>query len=106
MKIKLINGQKVDTDNLDDRRAEIYEAINTFYEVCKKYNITGYAVSLYNKEGLGTLYLPSENDKLGSFAYVELVNYISEWLNKTSDGRLFIIDRESQEEHGEDFNHQ
>ena len=41
MKIPLITGGEVDTDKLSDKSAELHEAINNLFEVCKKYNTIG-----------------------------------------------------------------
>lgn len=93
MKIPLTSGGAIDTDKLNDKDAELYEAINNFYTVCAKYNIPGFAkILLKGEEGLGALHLPNETEDIRNEEYTRMVSSISQWLEQTSDGRLVIMD--------------
>jgi hypothetical protein len=98
MKLPLINGE-VDTDKLNDKDAAIYESIINFYDVCKKYNVTGFAKLILQEEnGLSMLHIPDENDEVRAREYTKLITYLSEWINKTSGGRLIVIDTQKDSE--------
>ena len=92
MKIPLATGETIDTDKLNDKKAELHEAMNNFYLVCKKYNVIGFAKMIYEQEeGLGMLYLPNENQEMRSKEYTTLVAGIADWIYKTS-GKLSIVE--------------
>ena len=98
MKVNLINNNVIDTDNLDDRSAEIHEAVNSLYNACERYNVVGFVkVILKDNEGLGALFLPNKTDEIRNRAYLKLVASISDWLEKTSDGRLSVVDNAAEE---------
>ncbi len=47
------------------------------------------------------LYLPNQNDEIRAREYSNLVSSINEWLVKTSDGRLSIVNSEVDEDEGQ-----
>lgn len=95
MKIPFASGGSIDTDKLNDKDAAIHEAINNLYQVCQKFNVSGFAkVVLKDNEGIGMLHLPNQNDEIRSEEYSKLVASIAEWIHKTSNGRLMVVESE------------
>ena len=96
MKIELLSGGHVDTDQLTDRNAQIHEAFGNLYEVCKKYDVTVFSrVLLSEKDSIGMLYLPTGDETRSLEQYSFLVASLSEWINKTSKGRLQVTEVEN-----------
>ncbi len=61
MKIKTTNGETIDTKKLSDKEAEVSEAVNNLFEVCKRYNC-----SLLTKVIISdTKYIGAENQMIG-----------------------------------------
>ena len=103
MKIPLTSGGVVETNDLNDKSAAIHEAISHLYTTCEKFNIAGFTnVVMGESERLGMLYLPNQSDKIRHEEYRKLVASLSDWLHKTSDGRLIILDTEEDR----DFNNE
>lgn len=96
MKIELLSGGHVETDQLPDKLAEIHEAFGQLYDVCKKYDVTVFSrVLLSEKESIGMLYLPTNDEAKSLEQYSFLVASLSEWINKTSKGRLIVTEVEN-----------
>lgn len=98
MKIPLTSGGVVDTNKLSDRDAALHEAVSNLYLTCEKFNVTGFCkVVLENGEGIGMLHLPNESDEVRGKHYTNLVTTINDWLMKTSDDRLMIVDTQADD---------
>ena len=96
MKIELLSGGHVETDQLPDKLAEIHEAFGQLYDVCKKYDVTVFSrVLLSEKESLGMLYITDKDKTPWEQQYMFLVGLLSEWLNETSNGRLSVVENEN-----------
>jgi hypothetical protein len=98
MKIPLTNGRSIETDKLTDKSAAIHEAINHLYLTCEKFNVVGFAkVVLQENEGLGMLFIPQQSEDIRSEEYSKLISSLADWIDKTSGGRLQIIDKEEED---------
>jgi hypothetical protein len=92
MKIKLMSGEEIDTFKLNDKSSEIHEKMHDLYETCKKYNVTIFSRILLEKEmHIGMLYLPDDTEEIKSEQFTYLIEAIGDWLMKTTDGDLRIV---------------
>lgn len=95
MKINVFQGEKitkeVETDKINDKDAEILEAIEKLRTVCKKYDVASYIRVLVNADKFyGTQTAPA-NPKKAQKDYHFLVSNLSEWIEKTTQGSLKVI---------------
>lgn len=99
MKITTISGKEIDTNMLDDKSAEIHEAINNLYNVCKKYNSTLYARVIIDKEQtIGANYMYQGKDKLRKENIVTLFSLINEFVLDATNGEVFLASRNINDE--------
>ena len=101
MKISLVTGDVIDTGTLTDKDEEIHIIINKFYEVCAKYNVTGFARIIGGEKGsLASLYLPNETPEKRNEEYGKLIASFADWIQNTSNGRFLVVDTQTQEDSG------
>jgi hypothetical protein len=98
MKISLSSGRELETDNLDDKHAELAQAVDTFYKICRKYDVAAICRVAVNKEYyLGCQSIPADQKKAED-DYNFLLKSMASWIEKTSDGQLAVVLKEEPSE--------
>jgi hypothetical protein len=92
MKIKLATGEKVDTDKMADAEAEITEAANHLFEVCRRYGKTLLARIIIDDKGyIGVTNFPDNPDqKLKDYEF--LIGSLATFIEDSSNGMLQVVE--------------
>ena len=93
MNIELESGN-IDTNKLSDREAEIYEALNNFYEVCRKYNVTSLTrIILDDKKFVGSTTVNSNTEQRNrDFNY--MLDLIHDFVSRASGGSVGLVHKD------------
>lgn len=92
MKIELKSGITVDTHKMTDRDAEIHEALNNLFQVCKKHNVASFLrVVLSKNNHVGMHTMPDDPNRVQD-EYSHLIHSLAEWVAKTSDNQLQLVE--------------
>lgn len=97
MKIELASGKTLDTDKLDDKYAELAEAVDTFYKVCVKYNATAIARVIVNDEKYFGCNSVPENPELKQKHGEFLIDTLGDWIHKVTGGKIGLCAVENPE---------
>jgi hypothetical protein len=91
MKIETLDGN-LDTDKMTDREAEVYEAMNNFYKVCERYNISMFARVIFEKGKASGAYYAQKfekgEDKI--LNAIQMMGLMNGWLNEATGGAATI----------------
>lgn len=91
MKIQL-KDSVLDTGQLTDKEADIHEAVNHLFKVCKQYGVTSFLrVILNGKRYVGMSSVPQGDEKKVQDDYDFLMGTISDFVDDVSGGRLAIM---------------
>ena len=93
MQVKLSNGHYVNTKDLSDKDAEIYEAMQKFYKVLEKHRVTSFLrVILNDRDYVGFTTVPHSQEKLNS-DYDFLMMEIGRFVEESSGGNMIVAAR-------------
>jgi hypothetical protein len=92
MEIQLQNGDVLETDKLSDEHAEVFEATNKLYAVCKKYNYSLLTRVYLGKDRFaGAQRIKSTEDPEDKFENVmQIIMSIDQWLQKNTDKKVQV----------------
>lgn len=93
MKIKTYDDKVIDTDKLTDKEAEIYEALNNFYNVCAKYDVTMVTRIVLDPKKYAAAqtvtHRKPQKDKKLMFAF--LIDAIGKFVEETTRGQVRLF---------------
>jgi hypothetical protein len=92
MEIEIIDKGIINTNTMSDRDAEIYEAVNNIYLLCKKYNLSAYMVIPVGKEKSINMTSMVQNDpqKLEE-DFLVMMTSIAQTVEKLSGGKCALM---------------
>jgi hypothetical protein len=86
MKIKLYDGEELDTDKLSDGEAIIVEKINELYTLCQQYRVPLYASVFIKKEKPMSVHIYNGLDE-----YMSLLAYACYNFSSYSNGAIKLV---------------
>ena len=91
MQIPLEDGIIVDTDNLTDKEAEIYEAIKKLSDVCRKYGVTSFLRVIINNDKFVGMHTVAKNEIQLQKDFDFLMSAINSFVTDVSSGQVVMM---------------
>lgn len=86
MKLTTTSGKIVDTTKLPTEHADVYEALNNLFKVCKKHKLLVFSRVVLNK----TKYVGAQTINKDSNTQEFMLELINDYVDRTTDGKLGI----------------
>ena len=98
MKVETVDGKVVETNELSDKKAEIYEAITNLYKACERYNVAMVARVVIDKDNtLGANYMYQGDEQTRWENVTSLIGQIDEYLSSSTGGAVRVAPVEPTE---------